>query len=170
MLVAVAWLAGRTRRSRCGYFLIAFGLWDILYYGFMAAMSGWPRSLFDWDILFLLPLPWWGPVLAPVAVATVMVLAGILLCQAEHTEPPLRPRRWTWGMNLVGVVLLLYVFMADAISVLPEGIEAIRTVRPVWFNWPLFLLALLAAAVPFIDLAGRLWSYHIRETRVQEQE
>ncbi len=165
MLFAVAWLAGRSKGSRFGYFLIAFGLWDILYYVFMAAMSGWPRSLFDWDILFLLPLPWWGPVLAPVAVATLMVLAGILLCQAEQTEPTLQPRRWTWGMNLIGVVLLLYVFMADAIDVLPEGVEAVRTVRPIWFNWPLFLLALPAAAAPFIDLASRLWTWHARATR-----
>ncbi len=170
MLFAVAWLAGRSKQSRFGFFLIAFGIWDILYYAFMAVMSGWPRSLFDWDILFLLPLPWWGPVLAPVTVATLMVLAGILLCEAEEAEPNLWPRRWTWRMNLVGVIFLLYVFMADAIGVLPDGIEAIRTVRPVWFNWPLFLLALLAAAAPFIDLASQLWSYHIRETRVQEQE
>lgn len=135
----------------------------------MAVIGGWPRSILDWDILFLLPLPWWGPVLAPLAIATLMILAGILLCQAEQTGPTLWPRRWAWGMSLFGVVLLLYVFMADAIGVLAEGMEAVRTVRPVWFNWPLFLMAFLALAAPFIDLASQLWSHHIRATRVQEQ-
>ena len=41
-------------------------------------ISGWPTSLFDWDILFLLPLPWWGPVLAPVCIAVLMIVWGTL--------------------------------------------------------------------------------------------
>ena len=36
---------------------------------FLKVMCGWPHSLLDWDILFLLPLPWWGPVIAPVLIA-----------------------------------------------------------------------------------------------------
>jgi hypothetical protein len=60
MLAAVGWLAGRNWRSRMGYFLVAFGVWDIFYYVFLKVLTGWPRSLLDWDILFLIPLPWWG--------------------------------------------------------------------------------------------------------------
>jgi hypothetical protein len=164
MLAAVAWLAGRTRRSRFASFLIAFGIWDILYYAFLHVISGWPRSPLDWDILFLIPLPWWGPVLAPATIALVMIASGTLLCRAEQVEPALRPRRWTWGLSLFGVALALYVFMADAISVVAEGMEAIRTVRPVWFNWPLFLLGVVGMTAPFIDLAGRL---HVRATRAR---
>src|SRR5262245_43389925 len=73
MLAIVGWLAGRTARSRVGYFLIAFGVWDIFYYVFLKVLTGWPRSLFDWDLLFLIPLPWWGPVLAPVSIAALMI-------------------------------------------------------------------------------------------------
>jgi hypothetical protein len=95
-----------------------------------------------------------------------MVVAGMLVCQTERIEPSLWPQRWTWGMSLCGVGLLLYVFMAGAIGVLPEGLEAARAVRPAWFNWPLFLLALPAVAAPFIDLAGQLRSRQIRATGV----
>lgn len=164
MLAAVAWLAGRTKRSRFGSFLIAFGIWDILYYVFLHVISGWPRSPLDWDILFLIPLPWWGPVLAPATIALVMIAGGTLLCRAEQAEPALRPRRWTSGLSLFGVALALYVFMADTISVVAEGMEAINTVRPVWFNWPLFLVAVVAMTAPFIDLACRL---HVRATRAR---
>ena len=66
MLLAVGMLAGADVAPRLGYTAIAFGVWDIFYYVFLRVIGGWPRSLFDWDILFLLPLPWWGPVLAPV--------------------------------------------------------------------------------------------------------
>jgi len=68
MLFAVGLLAGRTWRARIGYAAIAFGVWDIFYYVFLKMMCDWPHSLLDWDILFLLPLPWWGPVLAPVLI------------------------------------------------------------------------------------------------------
>jgi hypothetical protein len=47
MLLTVGALAGRTGRSRLAYSAIAFGVWDIFYYLFLKAMSGWPRSLFD---------------------------------------------------------------------------------------------------------------------------
>ena len=74
MLAAVGMLAGRTRHARVGYTAIAFGVWDIVYYVFLRLIGGWPRSLLDWDVLFLLPLPWWGPVLAPVFIAMLMIV------------------------------------------------------------------------------------------------
>src|SRR5215510_11378331 len=67
MLLTVGILAGRTWRSRLGYFAIAFGVWDIFYYVYLKILCGWPHSLFDWDVLFLIPVPWWGPILAPVS-------------------------------------------------------------------------------------------------------
>src|SRR5882672_10283853 len=59
MLVTIGTLAGRTWHTRLGYTAIAFGVWDIFYYVFLKMISDWPTSLLDWDILFLLPLPWW---------------------------------------------------------------------------------------------------------------
>ena len=50
-------------------------------------MSGWPKSLFDWDVLFLLPLPWWGPVLAPVSIAVLMIVWGTLASQSAIAVP-----------------------------------------------------------------------------------
>ena len=82
MLAAVGWLAGRTWRQRAGYAALAFGIWDVMYYVFLRPISGWPNTLLDWDILFLLPLPWWGPVLAPVSIAVLMILWGTLITQA----------------------------------------------------------------------------------------
>src|SRR5215470_2416789 len=79
MLLTVGMLAGRNWKSRLGYSAIAFGVWDIFYYVFLKVMCGWPRTLLDWDVLFLLPLPWWGPVLAPVSIALLMILWGTVV-------------------------------------------------------------------------------------------
>src|ERR671915_2475822 len=84
MIAILGVLAGRTWRRRAGYAALAFGVWDIFYYVFLHFISGWPRTLLDWDILFLLPLPWWGPVLAPISIAVVMILWGTLATQSSN--------------------------------------------------------------------------------------
>ena len=156
MLFIVGALAGATWRARAAYSLIAFGVWDIFYYVFLKLISGWPRSLLDWDVLFLLPLPWWGPVMAPVCIALLMVLWGTLATQpaSEKAAGSLTLNVWVW--NGLGVALALYVFMADSLRVLPHGLEATRLVLPQSFNWPLFVVALTLMAAPVAQIAWRM--------------
>ncbi len=151
MLVSVGWLAGKSNRARLGYAMLAFGLWDALYYGFLILLTGWPHSLLDWDILFLLPLPWWGPVLAPVSIAVLMVLMGVLVSLEDVN---LWPRAWAWGLSLPGALLALYAFMDDALAAVMRGDMHVRMILPERFNWPLFSLAFLLMAVPLVDM---LW-------------
>lgn len=148
MLVTVGGLAGTTRRQRFAYTLVAFGVWDIFYYVWLKVLTGWPHSLFDWDVLFLIPLPWWGPVLAPVLISLLMIAWGTLATQTAPDVPSRRSNGKLWALNLTGVALALYVFMADALRVVDGGERALREVLPVSFNWPLFLVALGLMAVP----------------------
>ena len=145
MLATVGMLAGRTWLRRAGYAATAFGAWDIFYYVFLRLMSGWPKSLLDWDILFLLPLPWWGPVLAPISIAAVMIAWGTIVTQSHDTTAGSR-RAWVLGWT--GIALALAVFMADAWRALPNGRQAVMNVLPTAFNWPLFWVALLLMASP----------------------
>jgi hypothetical protein len=161
MLAAVAWLAGRERRARAGYFLIAFGVWDIFYYLFLVPMTGWPRSPLDWDVLFLLPLPWWGPVLAPVSIAALMIVGGTLVSQFTRDGRAPWPRPWPLAAGAAGVLLALYVFMADALHAPHWSAQALSRVLPVAFAWPLFAAALALMCVPLADLCVQL----LREPR-----
>jgi hypothetical protein len=153
LLAAVGWLAGRTWRQRAGYAAIAFGVWDVLYYVFLRLISGWPHTLLDWDILFLLPLPWWGPVLAPMIIAVLMIVWGTLATRAADRLADENSARWIWAPAAIGVVLALGVFMTDALRVLPDGRDAILQVLPAAFNWPLFSTALVMMATPVAHLA-----------------
>jgi hypothetical protein len=153
MIAVVGLLAGRTWRRRAGYAAVAFGAWDIFYYVFLRMMCGWPRTLSDWDILFLLPLPWWGPVLAPVSIALVMILWGTLASQSDDRATG---RRWRWAFGSAGVTLALGVFMIDAWRALPGGRDAVLQVLPTTFNWPMFSLALLLIASPAVASLYRL--------------
>lgn len=151
MLAALGMLAGRTWRRRLGYAALAFGAWDIFYYVFLRLISGWPRTLLDWDILFLLPLPWWGPVLAPISVALVMILWGTL---ATQSQDGVADARWTSALAGLGIVLTLGVFMIDAWRALPGGRNAVLQVLPTTFNWGLFWVALLLMASPVLIRLG----------------
>jgi len=158
MLAMTGMLAGRRWRARLGYAAIAFGVWDILYYIFLRIISGWPASLFDWDILFLLPLPWWGPVLAPVCIASLMIVWGTLVTQWRDPIPAARFARFSWAlwtMTGAGIVLALGIFMADSIRALPGGPDTVRQVLPTAFNWPVFGAALLLMATPLAATRAR---------------
>jgi len=161
MLAAVGCLAGSTVRARFAYTAIAFGIWDIFYYLCLRLMYGWPRSVFDWDVLFLLPLPWWGPVLAPTSIAVLLIAWGTL-ATASPAAASGRSEPRLWLAAGLGAALALYVFMADSLRAAPHGLEAVRAVLPTAFNWPMFLvaLALMAAPVaPLLGMAGRRVRY-----------
>jgi hypothetical protein len=163
MLFAAGWLAGHTKRTRLGYSLIAFGAWDIFYYLFLKIIVGWPQSIFAWDILFLLPLPWWGPVIAPVTIAAMMIIFGTLVTQFDQS---IWPSRRAWIFSWSGAALALLVFMSDAIRAAGGGIEAIRSVLPVWFNWPVFIIALVLMAAPILEMIKQIWSGRERRERL----
>lgn len=89
MLFTLAWLSADYWRGRVGGFLLAFGIWDIIYYAGLYALVRWPPSLGTMDLLFLIPPhPWWyQPVWVPVSVSCAMIAIGLLLFSW-------RSRRW----------------------------------------------------------------------------
>src|SRR5438045_3564392 len=121
MLFTVGLLAGRRAAARVGYMAIAFGVWDILYYVFLRIVCGWPRSLFDWDILFLLPLPWWGPVLAPCCIAALMIVRGTIATQRKGESASLDFTPLALASTGAGVALAFYLFMADSLRAVYVG-------------------------------------------------
>lgn len=156
MLWAIGWFAGETRRARWAFACVAFGVWDISYYVFLRIICGWPRTLLDWDVLFLIPLPWWGPVIAPMLIAALMISWGTLVALNDTSDRPLRSRWPVWATAAAGAALALAVFMADALRVAGDGLEALCNVLPVEFNWPVFCVALALLAAPAMDVARQL--------------
>jgi hypothetical protein len=74
MLIGVGVMAGKNGPQRFVFFLYAFAVWDLFYYVFLYVLLGWPQSMFTWDILFIIPVPWVGPVMCPCLVSLTMIL------------------------------------------------------------------------------------------------
>jgi hypothetical protein len=131
MLAAVALAAARNAGQWLAAFAIAFGTWDITFYVFLKFLLDWPASLETWDILFLIPVPWVGPVLAPVIVSASMIAAGLWHLRREATGNPvlLGVKHWL-GLVLGGAVIVLS-FTLDYGNVMAGGMP-----RP--FKWWIF--------------------------------
>jgi len=144
MLGAVALAIARNPHQWIAAFAIVFGVWDISFYAFLKLMIRWPESLSTWDILFLIPLPWVGPIWAPVLVALSMIACGLISLRAGG----IRGRPLHWIGVLGGAVIIIVAFVWDFRNTTAGGF-------PNPFNWPLFLLgeaigltAFLAASRP----------------------
>ena len=76
MLVAIAVVAGETLRRRVAAFFITFAVWDLTYYLFLRVLDGWPTSLLDRDVFFLIPVTWVGPVATAVVASSVVLVVS----------------------------------------------------------------------------------------------
>lgn len=93
MSASVALLTGANLKQRIAYFFLAFGIWDIFYYVFLRLTIGWPQTLVDLDIFFLLPFPWVGPVFVPVAVSTFLIFGSLWFVSKESVSYRGKKRR-----------------------------------------------------------------------------
>lgn len=142
-LLASAALAVSFRfRPWLAAFVLAFGVWDLMFYAFLKLLIGWPPSMFTWDILFLVPLPWVGPVLSPCIVAATMVVTGILTLRHELAGRELSVRPVHAAGILLGALILLAAFMWDW-----RNTTAGHPPNP--FNWPLFAAGELLGIAAF---------------------
>ena len=136
MLLGVAKLyAPKDAWQQFAAFLWSFGLWDILYYAWLWVFLRWPASLLEWDVLFLIPAPWLGPVLAPILVSLVMMASALAIRGLRDTglRPIVRP--WEWGLVVLAALGMIAIFVSDAAAVIQA-----RMPRP--FAWPAFGLCL----------------------------
>ena len=113
MLIAVTWFMGRKFWERFGWFIILFGIWDIFYYVWLKLTIGWPESLLDWDVLFLIPVPWIGPVISPVAVSAVMIIIGYSITKLYFKGRHFKPTLFSWILASVATCMVLFSFMHD---------------------------------------------------------
>jgi hypothetical protein len=144
MLACVAFLIAENAQRWLAAFLIAFGTWDISFYVFLKLMIHWPQSLLTWDVLFLVPVPWVGPVLAPMLVSISMIAAGVIILWRHDCGFTTRLRWYHWALLSSGGLILVLSFTWDF-----RG--AIAGEQPGVFNWALFGLGETIGVTAFLQ-------------------
>ena len=148
MIASIGALVGRTWLERLAWGAVVFGAWDIGYYAWLYVFSGWPPSLGTLDVLFLLPVPWVGPVWSPVAVSASLVGVGLASIAALRSGRRLALARWHWIAGLAGGLLVILSYTLDAGDLMNGGL-------PGPYAWPLFALGMLLALGAAVDALRR---------------
>lgn len=139
MIAAVGWLAGRSWLERLAWAAVVFGTWDIVYYAGLWVTIGWPQALDSWDILFLMPMTWVGPVWAPMATSAVLVGFGLAAARRLRVGRSVAIGWRGMAVALAGGGLVILSFLVDADRVLAGDTSP-------WSAWPLFWLGMASAA------------------------
>jgi len=152
MLAGIGILTGNSSSQRFAFFLLTFAIWDIFYYVFLYALLGWPSSLLTWDILFLVPIPWVGPVITPIIVSLSMI---ILASSLIHFKKNLNLNQWLLSilgslMVIISWVFDYWIFISNQFSngawILSSEQELFGSSDqyiPGSFNWYIFLIGIL---------------------------
>jgi hypothetical protein len=145
-LVLVALATTPTLRRWPATFFLMLGISGWSYYLSLKALIGWPHSLEDWDLIFMVPLPWVGTVWAALVCYTAMIVAAAWFFGAEATGRPLRSGPFGWLLLLTGSLVTAAPFCWDVQHIVSGGYP-----RP--FN------GLVLAAGLALVLAGLLYAW-----------
>jgi hypothetical protein len=121
MLVGIGILTGKTASQKFAFFIYCFAIWDLFYYIFLKALLDWPSSLFTWDILFLIPVPWVGPVLAPciISIGMIVLTLCIIYFQEKGYDTKIKLREWL--LLILGSSIVIFSFMLDYFNYIRQG-------------------------------------------------
>ena len=167
MLASIGMLAGKTKTGKFAWFLLTFGIWDIFYYAALKIFLDWPASLLTWDILFLIPVTWIGPVLAPVICSLTMILFGLLIIIPDNKYQYVKPNWLSWALTILGALIIFTSFILDYTLLMasegyfmkggpslfaPGFIEAVTSYIPHKFKWGLFITGEILILLSIIQL------------------
>ena len=116
MLAGAGIIAGRTRIEKFGFFLYCFAIWDIFYYVFLKLLISWPESMLTWDILFLIPVTWVGPVIAPVINSLTMIALALFISYFTDKNLSVRIKKSEWLLLIMGSLVTIISYTFDYLS------------------------------------------------------
>jgi hypothetical protein len=148
MLITIALLAGRNKLEIFSYFLFSFAIWDIFYYIALKLFLNWPESFLTWDILFLIPVTWISPVLAPIICSVLMIILALcILYFSGNKDFIIKKIEWImiWSSALIIFISFIWDFQK---LLLPNFV-------PDRFQWEIFSVGILLVIAAIILMIKR---------------
>lgn len=142
LMLSASSLFGKNNQQRFAFFLTIFAVWDIFYYIWLKVLIDWPASIIDWDILFLIPAAWAGPVLAPLIISFSLLAFAIIILYRSCCGKPIRPTLAGWLLFILAALVVVVSFCIAGLHIAEPDFKA-------HFHWPLFAAGLLSAIALF---------------------
>lgn len=171
MLVCVSALAAQNFTTWLAYFLFNFAVWDIFYYIWLKVLLNWPSNFMEWDILFLIPITWDGPVLSPLLCTLAMIALALVILINHHNGKQVRLNMREWVLLLGGALLVFISFIWNYTGFMLQGgyfkdiaslgsstafIQASAAFVPTGFQWSIFLVGYGLIWLAIVLLVTRL--------------
>lgn len=165
MLVAIGILSGRTASEKFAYFIFSFAIWDIFYYVFLKVLLDWPASLFTWDILFLIPVPWVGPVIAPCLVSVTMIILAASIVYYSNKGYRTKIERGEWMLFISGSLIVILSFSIDTMKFITLSPDEPATATPSAYDWWIFWLGELFIVAGIIMFIKRIKNGQVSDAK-----
>ncbi|MCX8055988.1 MAG: hypothetical protein N3F03_00075, partial [Ignavibacteria bacterium] len=165
MLATFGWILGKKFGERFSFFIFTFGVWDIFYYIGLKLFLNWPENLFTWDVLFLIPITWISPVLAPVICSIGMIVIALIYIYLKDKNYQIKFSNLTLILISLGVIIIIYTFIYDYFTLLTENNfwkdfatltekkefwQVVGSYVPQKFNWILFFFGCFVIAIGYL--------------------
>ncbi|HEY9164755.1 MAG TPA: hypothetical protein VIS48_01205 [Candidatus Kryptonia bacterium] len=139
MLGVIGLLAGKSRLQKCMYFIFSFAIWDLTYYIFLRMLTGWPPSLFSFDVLFLVPVVWIGPVAAPILIAILLLVFSSSMILISERNLELKIGIGNISIFGLSCIIILFSFTREIFHILlSDGPKGLDNYSPRSFEWMTF--------------------------------
>ncbi len=143
MLWFVAQMSFKPFKEKFALFIFTFGVWDIFYYAWLKIFINWPKGMFDWDILFLIPVPWIAPWLVPVLFSMGLIFAAVLILYYPQRFGTKILKKKEWLGEIICAALILLTFIWQSRFIVEGGI-------PIYYQWWLFIIAMSGGLIIFL--------------------
>ncbi len=144
ILLGLGYIAGKKILQRFAFFMFAFGVWDIFYYIWLKLLIDWPESLFAWDILFLIPIPWVGPILSPVLVSLCLIISSMIVIYIETPDYPIVVKKIDWIVLVFAGIIIIFSYLQHFHIIINQG-------TPDHYSWWLFASGLSVGVITFFN-------------------
>jgi hypothetical protein len=139
-----------------------------MYYAGLKIFLDWPESLFTWDILFLIPVTWVSPVLAPVLCSLCMIAMALFFDFRISVNNLNKLEIRELVLMFSGATVIYFTFTVDFGMMIINGhflqeffsltenrdfIKLLTTWEPVHYHWGFFMtgIALICASIFLIN-------------------
>ncbi len=142
ILFSIAYISIGNNFMKITNFIYVFAIWDIVYYLTLYFEEKWPRTIFSWDVLFLIPVPWFSPVISPVIISILGIIGVLLVYHIYKNDNEIK----------ISLTFILMIIISLSVWIISFVNYNSFNKFPEKYNWPLFIIGIITCLVSYFNL------------------